>query len=113
MTPATPNPLETLPPWAREVSEKYYSRSLAMFILHGNVRDLVPLKGGETTEFVPINRFLREALFAQRDLVLTYDRGGGFSFAEPDWPTSAAPCGYDSFHGTNYARACRAIPTVS
>ena len=32
--------LDGLPGWARELSEKYYSRTLTMFVLHGNVRDL-------------------------------------------------------------------------
>ena len=46
--PATSVPqnshLETLPAWARELSEKYYSRTIAMFVLHGNVRDAAPLR---------------------------------------------------------------------
>jgi len=29
------------PAWARQLSEKYYSRTIAMFVIHGNVRDLV------------------------------------------------------------------------
>jgi len=28
--------LAGLPPWARQLSEKYYSRTLAVFVLHGN-----------------------------------------------------------------------------
>jgi len=97
--------LEALPAWARQLSEKYYSRTIALFVLYGNVRDLVPLKRGGSTEFLPLLRFLNEALFGQRDLVLTYDRGGGLTFANSDMQAdfTRALAGYDSFHGTNYA----------
>ncbi len=98
--------LEAFPPWARQLSEKYYSRTIALFVLHGNVRDLVPLKRAGKTEFVPLHRFLREGLFGARDLVLTYDRGGGITFSRPEMQEDfqRALAGYDSFHGTNYAQ---------
>ncbi len=98
--------LEALPEWARQLSEKYYSRTIALFVLYGNVRDLVPLKRGGSTEFVPLLRFLQEALFGQRDLALTYDRGGGLTLANADMQADfrRALTGYDSFHGTNYAQ---------
>ena len=47
--------LDGLPGWAKDLSEKYYSRSFSMFVLHGNVRDLVPLGNAGTTEFVPVS----------------------------------------------------------
>jgi AAA+ superfamily predicted ATPase len=106
-TTPTPNTahLEGLPAWARLLSEKYYSRTIAVFVLCGNVRDLVPVKRAGVTEFLPLSRFLNEALFGQRDLVLTYDRGGGLTFAHPDMQAdfARALAGYDSFHGTNYS----------
>lgn len=103
-TPSTAH-LEGLPAWARLLSEKYYSRTIAVFVLCGNVRDLVPVKRAGVTEFLPLSRFLNEALFGQRDLVLTYDRGGGLTFAHPDMQAdfARALAGYDSFHGTNYS----------
>jgi AAA+ superfamily predicted ATPase len=108
---ATPPPtdaayLEGLPAWARQLSEKYYSRTLAVFVLYGNVRDLVPLRRGNSTEYLPLFRFLNEALFGHRDLVLTYDRGGGLAFAHPDMQADfrRAIEGYDSFHGTSLAQ---------
>ena len=103
----TATPLDALPPWARQLSEKYYSGTFAMFVLHGNVRDLVPLGRAGATEFLPLQRFLREALFGQRDLIVTYDRGGGVTFAHPDMMTDfrRALGGYDSFHGTHYAQS--------
>jgi len=96
-----------MPEWAQTLSEKYYSRTLSMFVLYGNVRDLVPLDRGGTVEHVPLVTFLTEALFGRRDLVLTYDRGGGLSFANPDMQADFrnALSGYDSFHQTNYAES--------
>ena len=91
----------------RSLSEKYYSRTLSVFVLYGNVRDLVPLDRGGTIEYVPLLTFLNRALFGRRDLVLTYDRGGGLSFAQPDMQADFrnALSGYDSFHQTNYAQS--------
>jgi len=99
------NHLEALPDWARELSEKYYSGVTSMFVLHGNVRDLVPWKRAAGIEFLSVGRFLREALFGTRDLVLAYDRGGGLSFGNPDMKADfeRALAGYDSFHGTNFS----------
>jgi len=97
--------LEGLPAWARQLSEKYYSRTIAFFVIHGNVRDLVSVKRGNAMEFLTLSRFLNQELFGQRDLVLTYDRGGGLTFAHPDMQADfgRALAGYDSFHGTRYA----------
>lgn len=98
--------LNGLPAWARELSAKYYSRTLTMFVLHGNVRDLVAMRREDGTEYCSLHRFLRSGLFGRRDLVLTYDRGGGLSFAEPQMQEDfrRALSGYDQFHGTSYGK---------
>src|ERR1700733_5456195 len=94
-----------LPAWARELSEKYYSRSFALFVLYGNVRDLVPLRTPDSTTFVPLDEFLFGALFGQRDVVLHYDRGGlNFGSAASQADFRRALEGYDSFHGTTYSQ---------
>ena len=97
--------LDALPSWARELSEKYYSRSYSLFVLYGNVRDLVPLRQPDSTTFVALDEFLFSALFGQRDLILHYDRGG-LSFGNPASQSDfrRALEGYDSFHGTTYAQ---------
>ena len=98
--------LDALPVWARELSEKYYSRSYSLFVLYGNVRDLVSLRGQDSTTFVALDEFLFSALFGQRDLILHYDRGG-LSFGNPASQADfrRALEGYDSFHGTTYAQS--------
>lgn len=98
--------LDALPAWARDLSEKYYSRSFAVFVLYGNVRDCLPLRTPEgTTSFVSLEDFLSRGLFGQRDLILHYDRGG-LSFGTPATQADfrRALEGYDSFHGTNFAQ---------
>jgi AAA+ superfamily predicted ATPase len=99
----------SMPDWAQTLSEKYYSRTLSMFVLFGSVRDLVALDRDGATEYVPLLTFLQQSLFGRRDLVLTYDRGGGLSFAHPDMQADfrSALAGYDSFHQTNY---CQSLP---
>jgi hypothetical protein len=98
--------LDALPEWARRLSEKYYSRTIAMFVLHGNVHDLVAWKRGGHTEYVPLAKFLDEGLFGRRDLVLSYDRGGGLGFANSEVREDfqRALAGYDAYHGTKYAQ---------
>lgn len=98
--------MDGLPDWARRLSEKYYSRTLAMFVLHGNVHDLVAWKRGGHTDFVPLPAFLNGALFGRRDLVLSYDRGGGLAFANAAMQDDfqRALSGYDAFHGTKYTQ---------
>jgi AAA+ superfamily predicted ATPase len=107
MSTTTNAPLEILPDWARELSEKYYSRTLSMFVLHGNVRDLAPVRRDGKLEFVSLHEFLREDLFGTRDLVLTYDRGGGISFANTEMQADfrLALSGYDSFHGSSFSQS--------
>ncbi len=94
-----------LPAWARDLSEKYYSRSYAMFVLYGNVRDVIPFRQQNGTDFLSLDQFLSSALFGQRDLVLHYDRGGlSFGNAASQDDFRRALEGYDSFHGTSFAK---------
>ena len=106
MTAALPNP-SRMPAWAQALSEKYYSRTLSVFVLYGNVHDSVPLDRAGAIDYVPLLSFLNQALFGRRDLVMTYDRGGGLSFARPEMQADFrnALSGYDRFHQTNYEPA--------
>ena len=51
-SPSIDKYLDALPPWARELSEKYYSRSYSLFVLYGNVRDLIPFRQPNGTDFL-------------------------------------------------------------
>jgi len=93
------------PPWAQDLSEKYYSGAYVQFVLHGNVHDLVPLRRNGAVDFLSLKEFLQKGLFGQRQIVFDYDRGGGLSFATNEMQADfrSALSGYDSYHGTNYA----------
>src|SRR5580765_3229160 len=104
-SPSTDKYLDALPEWARELSEKYYSRSYALFVLYGNVRDLIPFRQPSGTDFLSLDQFLSGALFGQRDIVLHYDRGGlSFGNADSQSDFRRALEGYDSFHGTSFSQ---------
>jgi len=104
MSTENAKPLEGLPGWARELSEKYFSGAFVQFVLHQNVHDLVPLRRNGAVEFLPLKEFLQKGLFSKREIVFDYDRGGGLSFASQDMQADfkTALRGYDSFHGTAY-----------
>src|SRR5256885_16660923 len=78
------DPLASFPPWARTLAERYYTKTISTFVLHGAVRDLQPAddgKGGK--RFVPLRAFLSDGLFGSRDLVVFEDRSSGIRLATP------------------------------
>jgi AAA+ superfamily predicted ATPase len=72
------------PGWAAELSELYFSGSTSLFILFGNVHDLVPLSPSGTV-YGGLADFLAEQVFGRWDLVLHYDLARGLrAFAGRD-----------------------------
>ena len=102
------DPLASFPPWAKMLAERYYTKTISTFILHGAVRDLQPAddgKGGK--RFVPLRAFLADELFGSRDLVAFYDRSSGIRLATPEMQKDfmSAVSGYDTLFGTEYTKA--------
>jgi AAA+ superfamily predicted ATPase len=66
-----------LPLWADDLKSAYISGAASMFLLHGNVSDLVG--SDEKGEYIlePLSDFLARRLFASYDFVLHYDMGRG------------------------------------
>lgn len=80
LAPARTAP-EGFPAWAKRLSDLYYSGATAAFVVHGNVRDLVPLNGA----YGSLADFLAEQMFGRWDLVLYYDLARGLrAFAGRD-----------------------------
>ena len=114
------DPLATFPGWARTLADRYYTKTISTFILHGAVRDLQPAddgKGGR--RFVPLRAFLSDELFGTRDLVVYYDRSSGIRCANAEMQKDfmGAVQGYDALFGTEYAKAvpkdpARAFPLL-
>ncbi|MFM7035681.1 MAG: ATP-binding protein [Planctomycetia bacterium] len=70
------------PAWAERLGDAYLSGTSSVFLLHGNVRDLVPIATPSPDirsedGWGTIGEFLSRELFGQWDIVLTYDVGKG------------------------------------
>lgn len=97
---------EHYPEWAQEFAQKYLSRTINQFILHGNVHDLVPLRRNGETDFVRLKTFLSDEFFGARDYVIFYDRSSGIYFRDQETQKdfNQAVAGRDSLLGTEYAK---------
>ena len=76
------------PAWAERLGDAYLAGTSCMFLLHGNVRDLVPVAppGADAASgWGTVNDFLARELFGRWDIVLAYDVGKGLRpLAGPD-----------------------------
>ena len=95
------------PAWAREFARKYFTKTFTQFILHGNVRDLVPSADENgNAGYIPLRPFLTDDLFGSRDIVILYDRSSGIHFVDQasQKDFNRALSGYDTIFGTEYAQ---------
>src|SRR5688572_28480630 len=86
-TPARPaGPLpEWYPAWASELADLYFSGTTCVFVLHGNVHDLVRLPDADETRYCSLSEFLATQVFGRWDIVLGYDLSRGLRpLAGPD-----------------------------
>lgn len=69
------------PGWAREMANLYYAANTCLFVIHGNVNDLIHCRGTENKEtvdrFCGLTEFLSEQVFGSWDVVVSYDMGRG------------------------------------
>lgn len=83
---------EWCPAWAERLGDAYLSGTSCVFMLHGNVRDLVPVAapaaaGGrdDVAAWGTVSDFLAREMFGRWDIVLAYDVGKGLRpLAGPD-----------------------------
>ena len=68
---------EWYPSWAKRLAELYFSGTTCLFVVHGNVHDLIrcPAPNGET--YCGLAEFLSTQVFGSWDVVLQYDLGRG------------------------------------
>jgi AAA+ superfamily predicted ATPase len=94
------------PLWAQEFARKYLSKTVNQFILHGNVKDLVPVKTADGYLFSRMKNFLSDELFGARDIVIFYDRSSGITFrdkkSQQDFARALA--GLDTASGSEFAK---------
>ena len=67
-----------LPVWAERLRERYVAGASSLFVLHGNIHDLVPWNG----EWVTLRQFLAGMLGRTKDIVSFYDVASGLQFAD-------------------------------
>ena len=79
------------PAWAERLGDAYMSGTSCVFLLHGNVRDLVPVAAppadgrGAADAWGTVPDFLSREMFGRWDIVLSYDVGKGLRpLAGPD-----------------------------
>ena len=76
--------IRILPSWAQELASKYGSKTANLYILHGNIRDLLPHRKKEDEfTFTRVQEYISEILFGNRDIIAYYDRSSGITFCEP------------------------------
>lgn len=81
--------IKILPAWAQELAYKYCSKTANLYILHGNIRDLLPHKMNEGEFiFARIQEYVSEVLFGNQDIIVFYDRSSGVSFCMPAMETA-------------------------
>jgi AAA+ superfamily predicted ATPase len=77
--------IKILPAWAQELAAKYGSKTANLYILYGNIRDLLPHKKKEDEfTFTRIQEYISEVLFGNQDVIVYYDRSSGVTFCKPD-----------------------------
>lgn len=94
------------PKWAQTLAQRYLSRTVNQFILHGNVHDLVPVEKSDKIDFFRLKSFLSEEFFGARDCVIFYDRSSGIYFRDKETQKdfNQAIAARDSLLGTEYAK---------
>ncbi|HLJ91919.1 MAG TPA: AAA family ATPase [Gemmataceae bacterium] len=65
------------PPWARELAELYFSGTTCLFVLHGNVHDVLRCPADNEDHYCNLPEFLATQVFGSWDIVLHYDLGRG------------------------------------
>jgi hypothetical protein len=77
--------INILPVWAQELATKYGSRTASLYILYGNIRDLLPHERNEDEFiFTRVQDYISDILFGNQDIIAYYDCSSGVSFCEPE-----------------------------
>jgi len=75
------NFIKNLPDWAKELSLKYLSKTTNLYIIHGNIFDLLPHQNhANEFTFGKIQNYIAEYIFESRHVILFFDRSSGITF---------------------------------
>ena len=70
--------------WALELARRWNGGTYSLFLLHGNIYDLFPIREGDGIVYVPLKTFLVRRLFPGRSCLLFYDISDGLTFGSSD-----------------------------
>ena len=73
-------PHRQLPPWAEQIRSTYLRGEASVFLLHGNVFDLILHEG----KLLPLADFLAGVLLAKKDVVVQFNPSSGVKFRRRD-----------------------------
>lgn len=88
-TPAkagTPELPAWFPAWARRLAELYFSGTTCLFVVHGNVHDLIRCADGQNAGYYGLPEFLATQIFGSWDVVVQYDLARGLRPTAGDNP---------------------------
>jgi hypothetical protein len=76
-----------LPAWAEQMRDLFRSGSVAQFLIHGNIFDVVAAEDASGKRLLSLKAFLNTVMFENYDVVLEYDRGRGIRVSKggEDW----------------------------
>jgi hypothetical protein len=76
-----------LPAWAEQMRDLFRSGSVAQFLIHGNIFDVVAAEDASGRRLLSLKAFLNAVMFESYDVVLEYDRGKGIRVSKggEDW----------------------------
>ena len=69
------------PAWAKQLADSYYSGTTCLFLLHGNVHDLVRYESPAGPKWCNLGEFLASQVFGSWQVVLQHDLGRGLRVA--------------------------------
>src|SRR5262245_4058335 len=81
--PTAPAPIaapipDWYPAWARELAELYFSGTTCLFVVHGNVHDLIRFpKADGSDAYCNLSEFLASQVFGSWNIVVQYDLAKG------------------------------------
>ena len=82
----TPEFPDWYPPWARQLAELYFSGTTCLFVVHGNVHDLIRRPTSEGHTYCSLPEFLATQVFGSWDVVVQYDLARGLRPTAGDDP---------------------------
>ena len=79
--------INQLPGWAEQMRDLFRSGSVAQFLIHGNIFDVVGIEDAGGRRLLSLRTFLKDVMFESYDVVLEYDRGRGIRLTKgsEDW----------------------------